>query len=69
MIISLGVSFEEYLVSKKIDASAFKNAEPARWSEWEMEFGQVHPNSFTQQKLYLINPIRRKYPLQEPQKK
>jgi hypothetical protein len=63
------VSFEEYLIAKKIDASAFKNAEPARWSEWEKEFAQVHPNSFTTQKLYLINPIRRKYPLQEPQKK
>jgi len=23
----------------------------------------LHPNSFTSQKLYLINPIRRKYPL------
>ena len=63
------MSFDEYLITKKIDASAFKNAEPARWIEWEGEFAQVHPGSFTSQKLYLINPIRRKYPLQEPQKK
>ncbi|HEU5289820.1 MAG TPA: hypothetical protein VFU05_04195 [Cyclobacteriaceae bacterium] len=63
------MNFEEYLISKKIDASAFRNAEPARWAEWEAEFGQIHPSSFTSQKLYLINPIRRKYPLQEPQKK
>jgi len=63
------VSFEEYLITKKIDTSAFKNAEPARWTEWEKEFTQIHPNSFTTQKLYLINPIRRKYPLQESQKK
>jgi len=63
------VSFEEYLITKKINTSAFKKAEPTRWSEWEKEFTQIHPNSFTTQKLYLINPIRRKYPLQEPQKK
>jgi len=63
------VSFEEYLISKKINTSAFKNAEPVRWSEWEREFAQIHPNSFTTQKLYLINPIRRKYPIQETQKK
>jgi hypothetical protein len=63
------VNFEEYLIAKKIDAAAFKKAEPARWNEWENEFVQVHPNSFTSQKLYLINPIRRKYPLQEPLKK
>ena len=26
---------------------------------------QVHPDSFTAQKLFLINPIRRKFPLKE----
>jgi len=62
------MSFEEYLITKKIDATAFKTAEPARWKEWQREFVQVHPNSFTARNLYLINPIRRKYPLPEPQK-
>jgi hypothetical protein len=61
------VTFQEYLVSKKIDAKAFSAAEPALFAAWESEFGQMHPNSFTVQKLNLINPIRRKYllPVQE----
>jgi hypothetical protein len=56
-----GPSFEEYLVSKKIDSDAFKKAEPEVWKAWKNEFEQVHPNSFTVQKLNLINPVRRKY--------
>jgi hypothetical protein len=63
------VNFEEYLSGKKIDSVAFKAAEADRWKEWESEFAQLHPDSFTLQKLYLINPIRRKYPLQSPQQK
>jgi hypothetical protein len=59
------VNFEAYLVSKKIDSEAFRKAEPQLWNDWQKEFGQVHPNSFTSQKLYLINPIRRKYILKE----
>jgi hypothetical protein len=62
------VNFEEYLHSKKIDSSAFKNAESDVWESWKKEFEQIHPASFTSQKLYLINPIRRKYQLKaEPQ--
>jgi len=57
--------FEEYLTGKKIDAAAFKQHEPEMWEEWLQLFTEVHPNSFTQQKLFLINPIRRKYPLKE----
>jgi hypothetical protein len=61
------VNFEEYLISKKIDSKAFAEAEPQLWNAWKMEFEQMHVNSFTVQKLNLINPIRRKYtlPLQE----
>jgi hypothetical protein len=61
------VNFEEYLSGKKIDSAAFKAAEANRWREWENEFAQLHPDSFTLQKLNLINPIRRKYPLQASQ--
>lgn len=61
------VNFEEYLSAKKINSSAFQAAEPVRWKEWEMEFSQLHADSFTLQKLNLINPIRRKYPLQQSQ--
>jgi hypothetical protein len=57
------VDFEAYLQSKKIDAVAFSAAEGEVWSMWKDEFEQMHPKSFTAQKLYLINPIRRKYPL------
>lgn len=63
------MTFEEYLLGKKIDSVAFKTTEPARWSEWDVEFSQLHPDSFTLQKLNLINPIRRKYPVKESQQK
>jgi hypothetical protein len=59
------MNFEEYLTSKKIDAPAFKSAEPVLFQTWQMEFDQMHVNSFTVQKLNLINPIRRKYQLKE----
>lgn len=57
--------FEEYLTNKKIDAHAFKEAEPSLWEEWMSLFAKVHPNSFSQQKLFLINAIRRKFPLED----
>jgi hypothetical protein len=55
------MNFEEYLQSKKIDSQQFKAAEPERWNEWQTLFEQMSPASFTAQKLYLINPTRRKY--------
>jgi hypothetical protein len=59
------VDFEAYLISKKIDSGEFLKAEPELWKNWKIEFEQMHPASFTAQKLYLINPIRRKYLLKE----
>lgn len=56
------MNFEAYLISKKIDSTAFRLEESTMWSVWNEEFNQMHVNSFTAQKLYLINPIRRKYP-------
>ncbi|HMG89373.1 MAG TPA: hypothetical protein VK589_04920 [Chryseolinea sp.] len=55
------MDFEAYLISKKIDSAEFLKAEPALWASWKVEFEQMHPASFTAQKLYLINPVRRKY--------
>lgn len=55
------MTFTEYLISKKIDPQKFKQAEPDRFAEWESAFETMHPNSFTASKLYLINPIRRKF--------
>jgi hypothetical protein len=62
------VNFEEYLVSKKIDANSFKLSENQLFESWKREFEQMHPNSFTAQKLNLINPVRRKYPLKAEEK-
>ncbi len=59
------ITFEEYLVQKKIDGEAFKQGAPDRWQEFASLFAQIHPDSFTAQKLFLINAIRRKYPLKE----
>jgi hypothetical protein len=63
------VKLEEYLTSKKIDSAAFQKAEAKLWNDWNIEFEQMHPNSFTVQKLNLINPIRRKYPLKSAPEK
>ncbi len=60
------MTFEEYLISKKIDAVVFNSAEGNLFTTWKVEFEQMHPASFTAQKLYLINPIRRKYLLAVP---
>ena len=59
------MNFIEYLQSKKIDAIRFKEERPEQYVEWFTMFNQVHPESFTQQKLFLINDIRRKYTLKE----
>jgi hypothetical protein len=59
------VDFEAYLILKKIDGIAFQKAEPALYESWRDEFAQMHPNSFTVQKLNIINPIRRKYLLKD----
>lgn len=53
--------FEVFLQSKRIDSEAFRTAEPAVWQSWKEEFDQMHPASFTVQKLNLINAVRRKY--------
>ncbi len=57
------MEFEEYLKGKKIDPDKFKKGEPTRFEEFNRLFDQVHPDSFTQQKLFLINSTRRKYTL------
>jgi len=56
------MTFEEYLDSKKIDKDQFSKQQPEVYNEWKNLFEQLHPNSFTAQKLYLINSIRRKFP-------
>ncbi len=53
--------FEVYLTKKKINPDLFKTAEPLRYAEFARIFEQTHEDSFTMQKLYLINQLRRKY--------
>lgn len=62
------MTFEEFLIIKKIDKEAFRQHESERFAEWQKEFDSIHPASFTSQRLYLINPIRRKYPLKNESK-
>lgn len=57
--------FKTWLKLKKIDPKSFASAEMERFMELKKLFDQVHPNSFAAQKLFLINNIRREYPLQE----
>lgn len=59
------MTFSEYLTSKKIDEEKFKAADPQRFEEWRLLFEQVHPDSFTMQKKFHINPIRRAYHLNQ----
>lgn len=59
------MQFDDYLKEKKIDPEQFKISEPDQYEEFLSIFDQVHPNSFTQQKLFLINQIRRRFQLKE----
>lgn len=55
------MSFEEYLIQKKIDPIKFQRQEPTEFLEWQRLFLQMHPASFTSQKKFLINIKRRMY--------
>ena len=57
------MTFDAYLTDKKINSGAFQAAQPQQWQQLARVFEQVSPASFTQQKLFLINNIRRQYPL------
>ncbi len=59
------IDFNAYLISKKIDPGKFKNTESEAYQKLASVFEHTHPDSFTAQKLFLINPIRRKYLLEE----
>ena len=59
------LTFEDYCKKKKINPDLFLKAEPTRFQEWKTIFDQVHPDSFTEQKKFLINPIRKQYLLIE----
>jgi hypothetical protein len=58
------MEFEAYLISKKIDSKYFENTEKALFDLWKKEFELMHESSFTDQKRFEINKIRRKYKLE-----
>ena len=55
------MDFESYLKNKKIDPELFKKGDNKSYKEWEQEYQETHPKSFTANKLYLINAMRRIY--------
>lgn len=59
------MNFRTYLISKKIDPEKLKSAETETYRSFNMLFSQMHPDSFTAQKLFLINKLRRKYLLEK----
>ncbi len=59
------ISFEEYLIQKKINALTWQSAAPEKWAEFKVLFEQMHPDSFTAQKKFLINDLRRMYPVEK----
>jgi hypothetical protein len=59
------MEFEEYLRLKKIDPDTFKARDNGRFEEWKELFVTLHPDSFTAQKKFLVNEIRRRYHLTE----
>jgi hypothetical protein len=58
------MEWEAYLEQKKIDPVAYQQRDPQQYEEFKELFYQMHPNSFTAQKLFLINTVRRLNPLQ-----
>ena len=57
------MTFSEYCTSKKIDPAKFKSGDNKLWAELKGVFNQMHPNSFTAQKKFLINGTRRRFKL------
>ncbi len=55
------MKFEDYLSGKKIDSALFRAGEPDRWEAFRALFDGVHPDSFTAQKKFLLNDLRRRY--------
>lgn len=57
------MEFREYLRQKKINNVSFLQGDAPRYLEWQQLFEQLHPDSFTAQKKFWINKIRKLYPI------
>ena len=62
------MTFEEFLVKKKIDLAQFKTAEPGLFLEFESHYSQMGEKSFDHSKKFLFNKLRRAYHLKEEPK-
>jgi hypothetical protein len=55
------MSFRAYLDAKNIDYELFIANAPAELAQMELLFEQLHSDSFTMQKKFLINDWRKKF--------
>jgi len=62
------MTFEEFLIKKKIDAVQFKAREQSFFSEFESHFIQMGEKSFDHSKKFWFNKLRRAYHLKEEPK-
>jgi hypothetical protein len=59
------MTFEEYLVKKRINKAAFAAGDPARFAAWADMYAQMHQNSFNIATKMVINDVRLRYHLKE----
>ncbi len=59
------MEFKDYLAQKNICSTSFSAADPVLFQTWSTTYNLLHPNSFTEQNKFIINKIRRKYPLKK----
>jgi len=62
------MTFEEFLIKKKIDPIQLITAEPALFSEFNNHYGQMGEKSFDHSKKFWFNKLRRAYHLKEEPK-
>ena len=55
------MTWEEYCIKKKINQALLKEQDPALWQKLKNQFEQMHPESFTTSKKFIINDLRRRY--------
>jgi len=59
------MKFNDYLAQKNICSTSFLAGDSALFQAWSTSFNLLHPASFTEQNKFIINKIRRKYPLKK----
>ncbi len=62
------MTFEEFLIKKKIDPVQLKTSEPALFTEFNNHYGQMGEKSFDHSKKFWFNKLRRSYHLKEEPK-